>query len=178
MIGNRIPQQNDFFQALMTRVPNIPFQVEPSEVFAFMRKLTRRGWTLRDEQRGKLRKIRRKDCLQVIEYLEGKGVSDLRFLDHALILYMRHKAREAWKPLVDTILKSKPTRPQHDEEVLIDLLTKEDLTDTQRIDLFHQRTRKSRATYFRIKARLKKNHKPTPGASPPSSTPPEARKRP
>ncbi len=156
MIGNRFPEKNEFFQALMTRVPTVLFRVKPEEVFEFMHQQVKRGRSVYDAEKKEAQLIPARECLHVLKHFEAKGVTDLRAFDHALVIYLRHKAREKWKALVDELLLAQPQREKSVEEVVAELERDPQLSTGERARLFRERTRLSRATFFRIKSRLKR----------------------
>lgn len=149
MIGNAFPKQNDFFAAVLTRMPNVRFTVPPKDVFAFMRKLVSRGRRLYDPKKQKSVLVSKKDCLTVIDYLEERGTSNLRVLDLALPIFLRRRRRN-WRGLVDEIMEQKP---QTAVEVVEELEQRSDLSTAERVKIFTERTGKSRATYYRLRRR-------------------------
>src|SRR5206468_2752795 len=96
------------------------------------------------------------DCLTVVTHLEGKGVADLRRLDIALKIYHAHSQNDEWKALVDRDLSANAPIRSSDECIVQALEARTDLTTVeQRVAEFTNQTGESRATYFRIKSRLR-----------------------
>ena len=168
IIGNRVPRKDDpIVQALLTRVPRVQFSVTKDDVYAFMRRVMvkKDGYSVWNGQQGKSIKIPRRDCNQVIDELEKRGVLDLRVFEHALIAWMDFKKKpERLKRELDNVAQESDQTDQSPQEraraIFLAMMENDSLKESKKVELFEERTRGlrpgkakgyDRATYFRWK---------------------------
>lgn len=169
MTANRFPK-SEVFDSLRTRVPVIRFEVSHREVFAFMRQMVQGGYRLFDQRAASPVNLTEGDCGEVIAYLEKKHASDLRMLHHALTLFYRHRESGKWVGLLDALLASshaqKKANGNEDAQVptlipelkvVAELLSKPELSTAKRIDLYRERTGKSRQSFFRRQKEIREH---------------------
>jgi len=155
MTANRVPSRSEIFESLRTRVATVKFDVSGRDVFLFMRRICRGGRAVFDSQRGETVHLSEDECAGVIDYLELKDATDLRMLDHALVLWNRHREGEQWKRLLEVILASAPwaarerRRRQSEDELVAALADDATLSARERVERYHEATGKSRASFFR-----------------------------
>lgn len=161
MTANRVPKRSEIFESLRTRVATVKFDVGAKDVFLFMRRICRGGRQVFDSQRGETVRIAEDECAAVIDFLELKEATDLRMLDHALVLWNRHGEGDQWKRLLEVILASAPRasrekrRRQSEDELVEALLDDVSLSGRERVERYQEATGKSRASFFRRQRRLR-----------------------
>ena len=156
---NTLPRQNHAFQAVLSRVDQFELSASNEEVLEMMRRLAAQGFE---------GKLTADECMEVVDFVAGFSATrelSLRLLEpsYRKVLYAR-EAEVDWRQLVASQLHEigRTAAPKvsdsrsHDMECLKQVLDDHPDNIAEQENAFRTLTRRSRATFFRLRKMLEK----------------------
>lgn len=169
LLGNRpLAAEKEEVRAIISRVPCHSYVPPDCEIRAFMRSLARKGFV------GENGRMSPSECIEVVEYVikqvaELQGQLDLRWIEHAYGHYLTAErgGKIDWRDMIKNHVTNTLTscdftghkvksgndksRDDRASETAIawEISQMPDLTRAERLALWEERTRLSRATYYR-----------------------------
>lgn len=163
LTANNLPRNNPAFDAVLSRIDTFELSATNEEVLEVMRCLATQGFeTLSAVQ-----------CLEVVEFIAANGSTrdlSLRLLHPSLRKYQYAQLTGAdWRELIRTQLhklgtlddvQTGSTSRADDLRILRQAIERFPNSVSQQVEFWTTATRKSRATFFRLKKSLGDDHQP------------------